>query len=116
MYILQVLSSFGFGATALPVLLAIFLLPEYSTNSVFLEILVKSVAGPVIMSLGIVCFAQGNFPERFASSFGVKEGFFDFIGHSHQWWHVLSAVLQFCWIYLCRQHFEARIHYGCPVA
>ena len=109
-----VLSTFGFVATAVPVLLVLALVPEYQTEEQFRSMLFYSVLGPVLMGLGISCFAQGNFPERFAVYWGVAESHFDMLGHSHQWWHLLSASLQFAWVAMCRQHYLARIQYGCP--
>ena len=109
----RVLSTYGAITTVVPVVIAMLFIPEYTSNSAFLSVLVHSVLGPIYVALGIICFAQGNFPERFASLWGVREDFFDLFGHSHQLWHFVSAGLQFMWIYLSRKHFFARVEYGC---
>ena len=109
----KILSTYGAVATAAPVVVAVLLHREYTAEPVFISILIKSITGPVLMALGIVCFAQGNFPERFARFWGVKDDFFDYLGHSHQWWHLLSASLQFMCVALNRRHLTARMHYGC---
>lgn len=111
----RVLSTFGFVATAVPVLLVLVLLPEYTQEATFRTLLMYSVLGPACMGLGIVFFAQGNFPERLTNWLGLKEDYFDYLGHSHQWWHLLSASLQFCWIAICRLHYETRMQHGCPL-
>lgn len=67
----RVLSTFGFVATAVPVMLVLLLLPEYTQHETFIHILLYSVLGPVCMGLGIFCFAQGNFPERFTHYLGT---------------------------------------------
>jgi adiponectin receptor len=109
----SVLSVFGWVATLVPVLLALLLRPEYYQVPAFRAVLVRAVAGPVLMGLGITCFAQGHFPERFAAQWGLREGFFDLLGHSHQWWHVLSAALQLAWVALCHEHLRVRLEHGC---
>mmetsp|Transcript_12073 Transcript_12073/g.26889 ORF Transcript_12073/g.26889 Transcript_12073/m.26889 type:complete len:332 (+) Transcript_12073:73-1068(+) len=108
----QVLSSFGWIATLIPVASVVAFLPEYQTDP-FSLLLLQKVCAPVVMGLGIVCFAQGNFPERFAARWGLPESFFDIVGHSHQWWHLVSGALQFWWVYLLRAHFEARMAHAC---
>mmetsp|Transcript_20126 Transcript_20126/g.33672 ORF Transcript_20126/g.33672 Transcript_20126/m.33672 type:complete len:355 (+) Transcript_20126:88-1152(+) len=108
-----ILSTFGYVATVIPVLFVIVYLPEYTQDPEFLNILLSSVSGPVIMGCSIVLFAQGNFPERYAVSWGLPENYFDFLGHSHQLWHFVSAILQFCWIYILRRHFEIRLEHSC---
>lgn len=108
-----VLSLFGWVATLVPVLLALLLRPEYLYVPAFRSILVRAVIGPVLMGLGITCFAQGHFPERFAVRWGLKERAFDLLGHSHQWWHVLSAALQLAWVVLSHEHFRVRLQLGC---
>jgi adiponectin receptor len=108
-----VLSMFGWVATVIPVLLVVALRPEYRAEAHFRGILLRCVLGPALMGLGITCFAQGHFPERFSAWWGVREGFFDVVGHSHQWWHVLSASLQLLWVALCVEHYRARLGHGC---
>lgn len=108
-----ILTSFGWIATILPIVLVLLLCYEYRSIYLFQKILFYSISGPIIMSFGIIIFAQGNFPEKYTKAWGLSEGFFDIIGHSHQFWHLISAVLQFCWILVLRKHFHARIEYGC---
>lgn len=35
----------------------------------------------------------GNFPERFTKKLGLKDNIFDFAGHSHQLWHICTAIV-----------------------
>jgi predicted membrane channel-forming protein YqfA (hemolysin III family) len=110
-----VLSTFGALATASPVVVVVLTLQEYTAEASFRTVLLESVLFPSLVALGIVCFAQGNFPEKFAEKWGwAPPHFFDYVGHSHQWWHLLSAGLQFGWIELTRRHYLARMAYGCP--
>lgn len=108
-----ILTSYGWIATILPIFLVLILCYEYRSIYLFQKILLYSISGPIIMSFGIIIFAQGNFPEKYTKIWGLSEGFFDIIGHSHQFWHLISAILQFCWIIVLQQHFHARIEYGC---
>lgn len=110
----KVLSIFGLITTVFPVVIAIIACIEYREISTFRTILYYSVSGPILMAIGIICFAQGNFPERYTSYWRLSEDYFDYIGHSHQLWHFLSAGLQFCWIIVLKHHFNTRIQYGCP--
>jgi adiponectin receptor len=107
------LSTFGFITSFIPLFITILFKNEYRNNSEFHEIFIISCVGPVAMALGIVFFAQGNFPERFCKNLNLPLNYFDFIGHSHQWWHLVSSILMFVWVFLLRKHYEIRMKYGC---
>jgi hypothetical protein len=108
------LSGYGFFASVVPLVVSSVVHTEYMTDPQLFVVFVCSCVGPVLMALGIVVFAQGHVPERFIKQLKLKPHFFDFVGHSHQMWHFVSAGLMFGWIAVLARHYEARIAYGCP--
>lgn len=82
---------------------------EYIYHPSYRWIMIQTVMSPVISTIGIVIFARGGFPERFCKNFGLHEGFFDMLGHSHQIWHLLSALTMFNWVHILVDHYELRV-------
>lgn len=107
------LCTYGAVATGVPLLLTAYVCREYLVHSAFRSIYLLCALGPMLMACGIIFFAQGHFPERFCNQFGVPIDFFDIIGHSHQWWHIVSALLMFFWIDLTAKHYQLRLDEGC---
>jgi predicted membrane channel-forming protein YqfA (hemolysin III family) len=90
---------------------------EYTSEGPLNDLFFYAVLSPVLLSLGIVVFAQGGLPERFfGPKLGFPENFFDMVGHSHQLWHVTSATVLFNWVYVTVRHFEIRIQQSCPIS
>jgi hypothetical protein len=108
------LSLYAIAASGLPLTLTIYFRPEYMEYARLKSVYMASIMGPVLMACGIIFFAQGHIPERFCKPLGLPIHYFDIVGHSHQFWHLVSASLMFCWIYLTSLHLEARLAYGCP--
>lgn len=102
------LSTFLIFASFLPLLVTWFYRKEYHENHGLFWILVDSTICPILLSVGVLVFAQGAVPERFFSP-----NIFDFIGHSHQLWHVTTAVVMFLLTSTLIQHFHCRVEYGC---
>lgn len=102
------LSKYAVFASIGPVLITAYFHREYIIVDAYRDILLRSLLGPTLSTIGIVLFAQGGFPERYIYIFGVKEGFFDFIGHSHQWWHIMAAISVYSWIDVGFLHFATR--------
>lgn len=94
---------------------SVFLHPEYLSDPVLRSILIESCLYPVAMGLGIVVFAQGAIPERFNDFWGLPSHFFDLVGHSHQWWHVVSFTVLFFWIDVVFHHYEVKQQMTCPL-
>ena len=92
---------------------SVLLHPQYLTDPVLSQILLRSALYPAAMGLGIVIFAQGAIPERLNSLFGLPSYFFDFIGHSHQCWHVVSFVVLYYWIDVIFHHYDVRESMSC---
>lgn len=110
----KVLSSYAVFSSFLPLGLTIFMKPEYFEKETLTEVFIASCTGPVIMALGIVFFAQGGFPERHLPQLlGLPMNTFDYLGHSHQFWHVVSASLMFWWIHNTSKHYNARMSMSC---
>lgn len=107
------LSMYAWFATMLPVVLACCLKREYLADPNMRSIIMHSLIGPALMGMGVVVFAQGGFPECFAAAWGLPSNFFDYLGHSHQFWHIEVALLQFYWVHVIHEHYRARVHYGC---
>lgn len=107
------LSAFGFLASVLPLALTVTVHTEYWTDPQLFVIFACSCIGPFLMAMGIVLFAQGHIPERFCKQWGLPDDYFDFVGHSHQMWHAVSASLMYAWITVLAMHYKARINYGC---
>lgn len=98
----------------IPLLLTISLLKEYREEKDFITVFITSCIGPLMMALGIKIFGQGGFPEQFMFKyFKIPLKRFEYIGHSHQFWHLISASLMFVWIYSLKFHYNARVKFGC---
>lgn len=98
------------------ILYSVYLHPEYLTDAALKSVLIESCLYPVAMGLGIVIFAQGAFPERLNDWWGLPSHFFDLVGHSHQWWHIVSFTVLFFWIDVVFHHYELRQQMTCPLA
>eukprot|EP01038_Epipyxis_sp_PR26KG_P004089 gene4089-5837_t len=107
------LSIYGALASLLPVVLAVILKKEYILDANLRYVFLCSCSGPIIMALGIILFAQGHFPERFCKQWKLPLNYFDIIGHSHQWWHAVSAFLMLYWVFTLKFHYESRMKVGC---
>jgi predicted membrane channel-forming protein YqfA (hemolysin III family) len=69
---------------------------------------------PILLTCSIIIFAKGGIPERWTNQLGLTEGYFDYIGHSHQWWHIASWIILYCWIDVTSDHFRLRLNESCP--
>jgi adiponectin receptor len=107
-FVLSSFSLFSYSLTIIPTLY--YHSAEYFNHPALFEVAMKSCLFPLGMALGIVLFAQGHIPERFTGAFGVSRDYFDFFGHSHQCWHVLSFALLFFAIEVTYQHYDARVN------
>lgn len=107
------LSSFVTFSSFIPLGVALYLKQEYLSDPHFFPITIYSIVSPVLLSIGVMVFAQGGFPERFSSTFGLPDHFFDFIGHSHQLWHFTTFGVMFCWIIVIVAHYRARVESLC---
>jgi hypothetical protein len=87
---------------------------EYLSHPTLNSIFLQSCLYPLAMAMGIVIFAQGSIPEKYHTIFGVSPHFFDFLGHSHQLWHIVSLAVLYFWIDVIFQHYEVRYNMGCP--
>jgi predicted membrane channel-forming protein YqfA (hemolysin III family) len=105
------LSTFVTFSSFIPLGIAlIFKSKEYYENvDYFYDITVASIVAPVLLSIGVVAFAQGGIPERFCAPLGLPENTFDYIGHSHQWWHVVTSAVMFVWINVIVSHYNVRV-------
>lgn len=86
---------------------------EYFVDPRLWNIVASSSMYSLCMALGIVVFAQGHVPERFIDTWGLPKNYFDFIGHSHQWWHCASFALLYMWGDLMYSHYDTRMELGC---
>lgn len=108
----KILSAFGVLETLLTIGTSLYTNQEYRNDHRFRHILMLTATGPLIMGLGIVLFAQGNIPERFTPQLNLPKHTFDYIGHSHQWWHLVSAGLMFAWVECTYAHYKLRLSHG----
>ena len=104
----KTLSAFALFASSYPLLVSYIFVPEYR-NPELCSFIIKSVVNVVFMLSGIAFFAQGHIPERFAPFFNIDPHIFDYVGHSHQWWHVVSATLMIYWVVNTAAHISTRI-------
>ncbi len=104
------LSSFVAFASFIPIAASWIIQPEYYNNTTLFWILVEATVCPVLLSIGVVVFAQGAVPERF-----FRPNFFDMLGHSHQLWHLVTAVVMFSLMRNTMNYFHARVEHGCGI-
>jgi hypothetical protein len=112
----QTLSLYSIFAYLISILSTVYFHPEYLADSILSNILIQSGLYPLAMAMGIVVFAQGSIPERFHGLFGVSKHFFDFVGHSHQLWHIVSLVVLYFWMDVIFAHYEVRYHMTCSAS
>lgn len=106
-FVLSSFSALCYISTVIPTLY--FHANDYLSHPDLFEVATKSCMYPAGMALGIVIFAQGHIPERFTGIFGLSDHFFDYFGHSHQWWHIVSFTLLYLWIEVIYKHYKARM-------
>eukprot|EP01033_Poteriospumella_lacustris_P014649 gene14649-10475_t len=99
---------------ALATVLTLTLCPQYFETPALRSVLTSVALFPVSLVLSLVVFAQGGVPERFSFWWSLPDGFFDFVGHSHQWWHVASCSILYLWLDVVHMHFAGRWQAGCP--
>jgi len=102
------LSTYICFSSFLPAAVVYLFKQEYSTVAGYRDVMFYSGVSPLLISLGIVAFAQGGLPERLCGRLGLKEDTFDSLGHSHQWWHLLSAAVMFNWVHVIVSHHRLR--------
>lgn len=102
------LSSYVTVASFIPIALTWIYQEEYYLHDKLYEILVHSTISPLLLSVGVIAFAQGGIPERF-----FKPNVLDLAGHSHQLWHLVTAVVMFKLVASLMDHFHTRADYGC---
>lgn len=106
------LSTYVTFASFIPVACT-FLLKEYVADPRYITVYKCSILTPVLLSIGIVVFAQGNVPERFCKLLKIPENFFDMLGHSHQLWHITSATVLIIFTTVIVDHYKLRISHQC---
>jgi adiponectin receptor len=106
-FVLSTFSALCYTSTVIPTLY--FHGKDYFNHADLFEVATKSCMYPAGMALGIVVFAQGHIPERFTGLLGLPDHFFDYFGHSHQLWHVVSFTLLYLWIEIIYKHYHARM-------
>lgn len=107
------LSSFITFVSFIPVGIVWLLKEEYINDIDFYNIQFQCTFSPILLSLGVVLFAQGGVPERFTGVLGLDKHIFDMIGHSHQCWHLCTGIVMFGLLDALIQHFELRTKRGC---
>jgi predicted membrane channel-forming protein YqfA (hemolysin III family) len=88
---------------------------EYINDIDFYKVQFQFTFSPILLSLGVVLFAQGGVPERFTGVLGLNKHFFDMIGHSHQCWHLCTAMVMFGLLDALVRHCELRSQKGCSL-
>lgn len=106
------LSLFAFFASIGPVLIAFCLRKEYVSEPSYRWIIIQTFLSPVITTMGVLIFAKGGVPEIFCKRLGLRDDFFDMIGHSHQVWHVFAAAAMFNWVHILVDHYHLRTRPG----
>ncbi|CAH1098795.1 unnamed protein product [Psylliodes chrysocephalus] len=71
-------------------------------------ILLPRVLGMYAISGGAFIIYITKIPERFLA------GKFDFIGHSHQWWHIFVVMALYYWHNSGLIYIEYRLNHACP--
>ncbi|KAE8736916.1 hypothetical protein FOCC_FOCC017630 [Frankliniella occidentalis] len=72
-----------------------------------LQLLLPRVAGMYLISGLAFLIYVTKFPERLLS------GRVDYLGHSHQWWHLLVVLALYYWHNTGIQYVEYRMNHGC---
>jgi hypothetical protein len=111
----KVLTTFSVYSYTIALAGSIYLEPIYLQDPTLWNVFVQSCLFPACMGGGIVVFAQGGIPERFVQSWGLPEHFFDYLGHSHQIWHMISFLLLYHWIDVILGHYHVRKDMLCPL-
>lgn len=102
------LSTYVAFASFIPVTVTWFLQEEYTSNDEYYLLALLATFIPIFLSFGVVFFAQGGVPERFCRVLSIQENIFDFLGHSHQLWHLVTAYTMFSLESLLLQHYLLR--------
>lgn len=102
------LSSYVTIASFLPVGVAWLSQPEHFSNETLYYVLIEATICPLLVSIGVVVFAQGGFPERL-----LRLSVFDMVGHSHQIWHAITALVMFMLMSNTLKYFHARAEHQC---
>lgn len=102
------LSRYAALASISPILITLIFNQEYLYNAYYRYVILLTVLSPIMSTLGIVIFAQGSFPEKLCKHYGIHEDSFDFIGHSHQLWHLVASASMFNWIRVLTIHYVLR--------
>lgn len=92
----------------------IYYYPQYLADVKLRGIIYRLMLHPVLLATTIVFFAQGGFPERLTPYLGLREGFFDYVGHSHQLWHFASWGILYIWLDVVTDHYQLRANTSCP--
>ncbi|KAK3090514.1 hypothetical protein FSP39_012414 [Pinctada imbricata] len=78
-------------------------------SSAIVQLFVPKVATMYIFGMVALVFYVTKFPER------VLPGSFDFIGSSHQWWHVIVVAAFLYWYFAGQEIQTYRQHHPCHV-
>jgi adiponectin receptor len=106
------LSSYAVFASIGPVFVALWFRREYIYEPSYRWIIIQTFLSPVISTIGILIFAKGGVPEIFCKPLGLRDDFFDMVGHSHQLWHLFAAAAMFNWIHILVDHYALRTRTG----
>ena len=102
------LSFFISFASFIPIALAWYIQHEHYAVEDLYWLLVEATVCPLLLSIGVIVFAQGGFPERF-----LTPNMCDFLGHSHQIWHLITAFVMFSLCSNTLRYYAARAEHGC---
>jgi hypothetical protein len=104
------ITTFVVFASYIPVALGWLTSTLHAEDQDYHWILVESTIVQVLLAIGIVVFAKGAIPERFFNG-----NMFDIVGHSHQLWHLVSAVVMFFLADAVIDHYILRVRDECLI-
>ncbi|KAL8586817.1 hypothetical protein ACOMHN_052693 [Nucella lapillus] len=78
-------------------------------SSPVVQIFVPKITAMYLIGMLAFSFYISKFPER------MFPGVFDYIGSSHQWWHIIILVAFIFWHQAGREILQYRITHTCPV-